>query len=244
MVNLRVALCALSLVIIQGLVTVCESSADVLAADSNANGGITSGGPPFTTYSPDLTARFQKAAELFEQARAGSAAAVAPAEDAFKDLVHVDSSNPLFIAYYGSALAMRARDGGLPWQKIKWVNEGIDNIDHALSLLGPQYDGKTMRGVSVSLETRLVAVATYIPLPGLFGRKDTARQQLTQAMASAPFAAASAELRGRFFYEDALIARADGDTEHERRSLREVVKDAPPSLNMAEVRQELAKLGG
>ena len=59
-----------------------------------------------------------------------------------------------------------------------------------------------------------------------------------------PFAAASSELRGRFYYEDALIARIDGDAEHERRSLREVVKDAPPTLDMNEVRDRLAKLGG
>jgi hypothetical protein len=192
----------------------------------------------------DVTFRFERAAQLFEQARAGSAAAVGPAQEAFKDLVQADSSNPLYIAYYGSTFAMRARDGGAPWQKIKWVNEGINNIDHALSLLGPQDDTKTIRGVPISLETRLVAIATYIPLPALFNRMSVARQQLALAMGSPTFASASSELRGRFYYEDALIAHSDGDTEHERRALREVVKDAPPSLNMSEVREELAKLGG
>ena len=192
----------------------------------------------------DVTARFERAAQLFEQARAGSAAAVGPAQDAFKDLLQTDPSNPLFIAYYGSTFAMRARDGGAPWQKIKWVNDSVNNIDHALSLLGPRDDTKTIRGIPISLETRLVAIATYIPLPALFNRMSVARQQLALAMASPTFASASNELRGRFYYEDALIAHSDGDTEHERRALREVVKDAPPSLNMDEVRQELAKLGG
>ena len=197
-----------------------------------------------SVYAPDVTARFQRAAQLFEQARAGSTAAVGPAQDAFKDLLQTDSSNPLFVAYYGSTFAMRARDGGAPWQKIKWVNEGINNIDHALALLGPQYDAKTMRGVPISLETRLVAIATYIPLPSLFNRMGVARRQLSQAMGSPSFASASNELRGRFYYEDALIAHSDGDTEHERRALREVVRAAPPSLNMNEVREQLAKLGG
>jgi hypothetical protein len=193
-------------------------------------------------FSPDVTARFQKAAQLFEQARAGSTEAVVPAQEAFKDLLHSDASNPLFVAYYGSTFAIRARDGGAPWQKIKWINEGIDNIDRALALLGPQYDTRTMRGVPVSLETRLVAVATYIPLPGLFNRMSVARQQLAAAMGSESFANASNDLRGRFYYEDALIAHADGDKEHERRSLQEVLKDAPPSLDLNEVRERLAKL--
>jgi hypothetical protein len=73
---------------------------------------------------------------------------------------------------------------------------------------------------------------------------EAAKQQLATAMASPAFATASTEMRGRFYYEDALIAHEEGDTERERRSLRVVVQYAPPSLNMAEVREQLAKLGG
>lgn len=193
---------------------------------------------------PDVTARFVQAAQTFEQARTGSEAAVAPAQAAFKSLLDGDPSNPLFMAYYGSTFAMQARDGGLPWQKIKWVREAIGHIDRALALLGPQDDVRQLRGVPLSLETRLVAIATYVQLPSMFNRMSVAREQLAKAMASPLFAAASTELRGRFYYEDALIARADGDTAHERRSLQQVVKYAPPSLDMNEVRDELAKLGG
>jgi hypothetical protein len=202
--------------------------------------------PPVTVaaQAPDLTEKFLQAAQKFEEARAGSAAAVAPAQAAFKALLAADPSNPLFMAYYGSTFAMQARDGGAPWQKIGRVHESIENIDRALSLLGPQHDTRTLRGVPISLETRLVAIATYVPLPSLFNRMDVARQQLAIVLGSPLFASASTELRGRFLYEDALIARADGDSEHERRSLREVLNYAPPSLNLNEVRGELAKLGG
>jgi hypothetical protein len=185
-----------------------------------------------------------QAAQTFEQARAGSAAAVGPAQAAFKRLLDEDSSNPLFMAYYGTTFAMQARDGGLPWQKIKLVNEGIGHIDRALSLLGPQHDAEQIRGIPVSLETRLVAIATFVSLPSFFRRLDAAKQQLATAMSSPLFASASSELRGRFYYEDALIAHAEGDKERERRSLRVVVQYAPPSLDMTEVREQLAKLGG
>jgi tetratricopeptide (TPR) repeat protein len=197
-----------------------------------------------TLHAEDVTDKFVQATQKFEEARAGSAAAVAPAQAAFKDLLASDPQNPLFLAYYGSTFAMQARDGGAPWQKIGRVHEAIDNIDRALGLLGPQHDTQALRGVPISLETRLVAIATYVPLPSFFNRMDVARQQLSIALASPLFAAASTELRGRFLYEDALIARADGDSERERRSLRQVVNYAPPSLNMNEVRGELAKLGG
>src|SRR6185437_1180944 len=62
-------------------------------------------------------------------------------------------------------------------KRSKWVNQGIDQIDHALALLGPQYDSQKLRGVPISLETRLVAIATYVPLPSLFNRMSVARQQ-------------------------------------------------------------------
>jgi hypothetical protein len=203
-----------------------------------------SSGLQVDTTSQDVTGRFIRAAQLFEQARANAAVAVGPAQDAFKDLLKSDPANPLFVAYYGSTLAIQARDGGAPWQKIRWLNEGISTIDRALTLLRPQHDTQRIRGVPISLETRLVAIATYIPLPSIFNRMSIARQQLAAAMGSEPFANASSELRGRFYYEDALIARIDGDAEHERRSLQEVMKYAPPTLDMNEVRDRLAKLGG
>ena len=196
------------------------------------------------TPSADVTTRFLQAAQTFEQARAGTTSAVVPAQAAFKRLLDEDGSNPLFMAYYGTTFAMQARDGGLPWQKIKLVNEGIGYIDRALTLLGPQHDTEQLRGIPVSLETRLVAIATYVSLPSFFKRMPTAKQQLATAMTSPLFAGASNELRGRFYYEDALIAHEEGDKERERRSLRVVVQYAPPSLNMAEVREQLAKLGG
>jgi hypothetical protein len=196
------------------------------------------------TPDAEITSRFEQAAHTFEQARAGSAAAVGPAQAAFKQLLDQDATNPLFMAYYGTTFAMQARDGGLPWQKIKLVNQGVGYIDKALSLLGPQHDTEQLRGVPVSLETRLVAIATFVSLPSFFKRMPAAKQQLATAMSSPLFATASAELRGRFYYEDALIAHEEGDKERERRSLRVVVQYAPPSLNMNEVREQLAKLGG
>jgi len=191
----------------------------------------------------DTTGRFLQAAHTFEEARAGSTAAVPQAQAAFKQLLDDDPSNPLFMAYYGTTFAMQARDGGAPWQKLKWVHEGIGHIDRALSLLGPQHDTQKIRDVPVSLETRLVAIATYVSLPSLFNRMPVARDQLAVAMKSPLFAGASTELRGRFYYEDALIAHADGDKERERRSLSEVIKYAPPSLDMKEVREQYAKAG-
>ena len=193
---------------------------------------------------PDASARFLQAADTFEQARAGSAAATPRAQADFAELLKEDPGNPLYLAYYGSTFALEARDGGLPWQKVREIHESIDTINHALALLRPEHDRVLTRGMPLSLETRLVAIATFVALPEMFHCMPTAREQLAIAMASPVFPSAPPELRGRLYYEAALIAQADGQVEQERVALREVLECAPASLDLAEVRARLDKLGG
>jgi hypothetical protein len=193
---------------------------------------------------PDLTAKFLRAAQTFEQARAGSAEATLLAQAAFQDLLQEEPNNPLFLAYYGSTLAMQARDGHLPWQRVKEIHDSIATVNRALSLLRPEHDRIQIRGMPLSLETRLVAIATFVALPEIFHCMPTAREQLALAMGSPLFASAPQELRGRLFYEAALIAEADGEVEHERAALRQVLASAPASLDLGEVRARLKKLGG
>jgi hypothetical protein len=111
-------------------------------------------------------------------------------------------------------------------------------------LLRPEQDHEQTRGIPVSLETRLVAVATFDALPEIFHMLPAAKQQLALAMENPVFASAPAELRGRFYYEVAFIAAADGDVERERVALRQVLQYAPASLDLTEVSTRLAKVGG
>lgn len=188
--------------------------------------------------------RFIAAAHVFETARAGSADATPQAQAAFQQLLSADPANPLYLAYYGSTLALQARDSHVPWQRLSLVRESISTLDRALTLLKPADDQRSNRDIPVSLETRLVAIATYVALPEIFHRMPVAKQQLELAMGSPLFASASSELRGRFFYEVALVAQAEGQTDKERAALRQVVQLAPPSLDLNEVRARLAHLGG
>jgi hypothetical protein len=192
----------------------------------------------------ELTAKFLRAAQTFEQARAGSAKATPLAQAAFQDLLNEDPNNPLYLAYYGSTLSMQARDGRLPWQKVKEIHDSIATINRALALLRPEHDHMQTRGMPVSLETRLVAIATFVALPAVFHCMPTAREQLAIALGSPLFASAPQELRGRLYFEAALVAEADGELERERLALRQVLACAPASLDLGEVRAKLDKLGG
>ena len=192
----------------------------------------------------DPAAQFAQAVEQVEEARKGSASATPRAQAAFSKLLAADPQNPLYSAYYGSTFALQAHFGHLPWERINEVRKSIAIINQALSLLGPQHDREENRGVAVSLETRLVAIATFDALPNQFGTMAVARQQLALAIGSPLFESASAELRGRFYYEAAFVARADGDSQGERVALRRVLQYAPRSLDLDDVRAHLSELGG
>jgi hypothetical protein len=184
---------------------------------------------------PDALAYLRAAKEQFEAGRAGSRMAADQAN------VHMDAGNPLYLAYYGSTLAMQARDTKIPWQRIKLINQGLATIDRALAALdapglrtGPEH---------FELETRLVAMGTFIALPDLlFHRLAPAKHQLSLALASPYFAAAPPDLQGHLVYEGALIARQEQDARAEREALQRVQQLAPPSVDLLEVRARLAEL--
>jgi hypothetical protein len=49
-------------------------------------------------------------------------------------------------------------------------------------------------------------------------------------------------MRGRLYYESALIAQAEGQADTERTALQHVLALAPASLDLKEIRTRLARL--
>lgn len=209
---------------------------------------------PAAAASP--VADFAAARTQFEAGRAGSPDATDLAQRLFSRLLSVDANNPLYLAYYGSTFALQARDTRLPWTRIKLINQGNSLLDRALALLDhpqgadraktaarPMAAAPTAAAGSAALETRLVAMATFVALPEtLFHRLSAAKREYQRALAGPDFATASADMRGHLQFEGALIARQEGDIVTERAALQRVLALSPQSINMAEVRARLAEL--
>ncbi|WP_417069539.1 hypothetical protein [Niveibacterium terrae] len=138
------------------------------------------------------TTAFQSAFGILQKARSGDSAAADASVAAFEQLLRQDPGNPLLHAYLGSSATLQGSHALLPWNKMKYTEDGLAEIDKALRLLGPQHDQQNLRGVPISLETRLVAASTFLALPGLFKRSTVGHQQL-QALLTHPELATSPE---------------------------------------------------
>jgi hypothetical protein len=139
-------------------------------------------------------AQFAQALMLYDKARGGERGEVEPAVAAFEALARADPTQPLYGVYLGCAMVLRARDAWMPWNKIRYTEEGLERIDQALAALRPVHDSQLVRGVPVALETKLVAGMTYIKLPDSVFHRRAAGVKLIQELLRHPaLAAAPAE---------------------------------------------------
>ena len=140
---------------------------------------------------------FVEAANTFRQAREGQDGRIEPAIAAFEALTRAEPAQPLYAAYLGSAITLKAREAWMPWSKMKYSEQGLDHIDRALETLKPEHDKQSMRGVPVGLETRFVAASTFVKLPdGIFHRRAAGLKLLEQVQRHPAFAATPAPFRG------------------------------------------------
>jgi len=128
-------------------------------------------------FATDETA-FRNAFGIMEKARAGDENAVGASVEAFDQLSRQEPTNPLLRAYLGSAQSMQGKYALLPWNKMKYTENGLATVDKALQQLGPEHDHESVRGVPISIETRLVAASTFLALPSMFNRSVAGHQQL------------------------------------------------------------------
>jgi hypothetical protein len=140
--------------------------------------------------------RFAQAAQVFQRAQQGAKDQIEPAIAAFEALVTSAPQHPVYAAYLGAATSLKGRDAWMPWDKMRFTEQGLDHVDRALAALKPEHDRLLVRGVAASLETRLVAANLFIALPeGVFHRRAAGQRLLEELQRHPAFAAAPAPFR-------------------------------------------------
>ncbi|ABQ26615.1 hypothetical protein [Geotalea uraniireducens] len=192
----------------------------------------------------DHLEEFVTAQNRFEHGLRGSKSDNERAAEQFKSLSEQEQGNPLFLAYYGSTFTIRSRDAFMPWNKLKLGEQGLDIIDKALRMLAPEHDKVMMRGVPVSLETRLVAVSTFLKVPDkYFHRFDAGRSLLTETMKSRLFQVAPPQIQARFHFQAASVAQKEQKNAEEACQLKRVLELDPQGRDADAARARLKELG-
>jgi hypothetical protein len=161
-------------------------------------------------------AAFESAFNRMQQAGRGNASAIDDAVDQFTTLVNLQPGDPVLRAYLGAATAMRAATTMLPWKKIGFAEDGLAQIDKALSLLGSGHDAPAYRGVPAALEVRLVSATTFLRLPGFFNRGERGRKLLGEVLASPLFDSAPLGFRASVWLRAGALAEQDRQIEQAR----------------------------
>lgn len=141
-------------------------------------------------------AAFEAALTHFNRARQGDDAQIESAITAFRSAPGNPALQPLYSAYLGSALALKGKAAWMPWNKMKFPEQGLDHIDQALAALRPEHDRLLVRGTPLSLETRMVAAASFVALPdSIFHRRAAGKSLLAELRRNPLLAVAPAGFR-------------------------------------------------
>lgn len=125
-----------------------------------------------------------RALAQFQKAAKGDDSAIDDALAALTSLSAAHPGHPALKAYLGATVAMQGRAAWLPWRKMRHAEDGLAQIDKALSLLTPEHQSTLQRGVPVALETKLVAANTFLQLPSMFMRHERGQALLSEVMNS------------------------------------------------------------
>lgn len=122
--------------------------------------------------------------QIQEASTKNSESALSSALETLSRLAQQEPGNPLLQAYLGSAETMQAKFTLFPWKKMEHCENGLAKIDKALQQLDAGHDKALVRGVPLSLETRLIAANTFLALPDLFKRSQAGHKQLLALLSS------------------------------------------------------------
>jgi hypothetical protein len=179
-------------------------------------------------------AQFQSAFKHFLQANAGDSAAVEQAAEAFSGLLKSEPTNPVLLAYTGAATAMKATTTWLPWKKMGYAEDGLSQLDKALSMLSPAHDAPVQNATPGVLETKFVAANTFLAVPGFMNRADRGNKLLGEVLTSPLLAAAPLAFRGTVWLKAASEATKAQNPAQAKRYLDLVIQNQAPQAAQAQ----------
>jgi hypothetical protein len=178
---------------------------------------------------------FDGAFQQFQRAaNDGDEKSIEGAAEQFGRLAAADPADPVLIAYSGAATAMRATTTLLPWKKMGYADDGLGQLDRALTMLNAGHDGLLHNGVPATLEAKFVAASTFLRLPTMFNRHARGARLLDEVLKSPLLASAPLGFRAAVWMRAAAEARSDKRPDQARQWLQQVVASGAPQSAAAQ----------
>lgn len=188
-------------------------------------------------------AGFKEARRQFMACLSGDGKACGAAIDKFNALAASHPGHPLLSAYAGAGTAILGRDAYMPWNKLKYAEDGADAVEKALAQLTPAHDEALFHGTPESVETRMLAATTLLSLPDFMNRSASGKRALEAALKSSVFGQAAPPVRARLFALAARTAKAEQRGADEAAYLKQIVALAPQAPEAARASTRLKELG-
>ena len=188
-------------------------------------------------------AGYSQARGQFFAALAGDTGARDAAIEAFQKLASGNPGHPLLSTYAGAAIALKARDALMPWNKMEYAEKGANTIEKALAQLTAAHDEQLFDGSPESIVARLVAANTLLALPDFMNRRAGGKHAIEAAMASPVFASAGAVVRAGIFAAAAKIAAGEQRGADEVTFLKQALAASPKSPYGTQAASRLKELG-
>lgn len=179
---------------------------------------------------------FSAAFTQFRAGNSGDSSAVEASADAFTALLKAEPSHPVLMVYAGAATSLKATTTILPWKKMGFAEDGLAQIDKALTLLTPAHDSLLVRGTPAPLEVKFVAANTFLAVPGFMNRGARGAKLLAEVQASPLFAASPLPFKADVWMRAATQAMTDQQPQEARRLLGEVISSQAPQAEAAKAK--------
>lgn len=108
----------------------------------------------------------------YNQAAEGNEDAVEVVYQTLEQAIAKEGADPLSLVYLGSTETMKGRDAFMPWNKMKYTEQGLATIAKGLDLLQsnstPIQEQQIRQGLPESILAQAIAASTFTSLPDMF----------------------------------------------------------------------------
>ncbi|HEU4843174.1 MAG TPA: hypothetical protein VFT05_02820 [Burkholderiaceae bacterium] len=177
-------------------------------------------------------AQYQAAFKHFMAADTDKAE-IKKAYQAFDALRAAEPRDPVLLAYTGAAHAWMATTESDPMAMLSLVDDGVAQIEKALSLLKPAHDAVAYGGEPASLMVRYTAANTFLSLPDTFHKGPRAAKLLEDSIRSPALSKATPEFQGNVLMLAAQRASKTMQTAQARQYAQAVISKKLPQADDA-----------